>query len=213
MRTHRTILTLLATAAATGASLVAVTGPADADVTAPDFPGVAEVAEVLPSYEGANRRIKVDHPIWIFRENCRSYEDGPSGEVRKWAYYETDGEQTSYPRVHVQEFAGVTAAKRAIRTIRSNIEGCYGVSRVPRIDGVFIRRPFDVPDLGDGVPVAWKINDHWTQGRDGLERAYYSRRIWMREGETVIGIDLWGEVPQSRAAAVALAELALETVD
>ena len=91
-------------------------------------------------------------------------------------------------------------AKQAIRTIRRNIEGCYGTIREPRIDGIFIRRPADVPALGDGRPVAWKMNDHWRQGRDGLQRIYYSRRIWMREGETVIGVDLWGDVPQSRDA-------------
>ncbi len=212
MRTHLRNLTLLTATIAAGATVL-TGGPAGADVTAPDFPGVAQVAEVLPSYEGAERRIEADHPIWVFRDDCQSYENGPSGTVRKWAYYESDDEQESHPRVHVQEFAGVPAARRAIRTIRADIEGCYGTIREPRIDGVFIKRPADVPDLGDGRPVAWKMNDHWTQGRDGLERVYYSRRIWMREGDTVIGIDLWGEVAQSRAAAIALAELALETVD
>ena len=213
MRTHLRTLTLLTATMAAGASLLAGAGPAGADVTAPDFPGVTQITQVLPSYEDADRRIKDDHPIWVFRDDCQSYENGPSGQVRKWAYYQSHAEQESYPRVHVQEFAGVAAAKRAIRTIRRNIEGCYGTIREPRIDGVFIKRPADVPDLGDGRPVAWKMNDHWTQGRDGLERVYYSRRIWMREGETVIGIDLWGEVAQSRATAIALAELALETVD
>ena len=87
--------------------------------------------------------------------------------------------------------------RQAIRTIRANIERCYGTIREPRIDGIFIKRPADVPALGDGRPVAWKMNDHWTDGRGG-KHVYYSRRIWDARGETIIGIDLWGDVPQSR---------------
>ncbi len=216
MRADRRVPIRVGAAIATGVTVLVATGPAGAaprEVSAPDFPGVAQVAEILPSYMGADRHIEADHPIWIFRADCLAYENGPSGEVRKWAYYDPDTEQSTLPRVHVQEFAGADEAKQAIRTIRRNIESCYGTIRQPQIEGVFIKRPADVPALGDGRPVAWKMNDHWVQGRDGLHRVYYSRRIWMREGETVIGIDLWGDVPQSRAASIALAELALETVD
>jgi hypothetical protein len=205
-------------AAAAGAALL--TGPAWAatggdTVTAADFPGVGQVAAIDPDYTGGNRTIEADHPVWIFRTNCSSYEDGPSGQIRKWAYYEApDGtEADSWVRFHVQQFATVADAKRAIRTIRSNSEGCYGTHHIEATDATLIRRAADVPSLGAGRPVAWKMNDHWTEQRDGLERSYYSRRIWMREGETVIGLDLWGEVAQPRRASIRLARLALRTVD
>jgi hypothetical protein len=179
-----------------------------------DFPTVAEIAASLPAYAGGERHVEADHPVWIFKSDCSAYENGPSGIVRKWAYYyAADSDQPSLPRVHVQEFATVSAARRAIRTIRRNAEGCYGVHRVPSIDGTLIRRPADVPPLGAGTPVAWKMNDHWTDQDTGIRFAYYSRRIWMREGETIIGVDLWGDEPQSRDAAVRLARLALRTVD
>lgn len=57
------------------------------------------------------------------------------------------------------------------------------------------------------------MNDHWTEPRDGFEHSYYSRRIWMREGETVIGVDLWGDSPVSRDASIRLARLALTAAD
>jgi hypothetical protein len=197
-------------------AVLIATGPAGAtprDVTAPDFPGVGQIAEILPAYAGGNRTIENDHAVWVYRADCQSYEEGPGGHVRKFAYYYApDSTQPSFPNIRVQEFGSVAGAKQAIRTIRAEIERCYGTIREPRIDGVFIRRSAEVPALGDGRPVAWKLNDHWTDGR-GDEHDYYSRRVWMREGETIIGIDLWGDVPQSRAASIELAELALETVD
>lgn len=184
-------------------------------VDASDFPRVRQVARVLPDYAGGTRDVESDHPIWIFKENCSSYENGPSGVVRKWAYfYGPDASSPpAKPRFHVQEFATIDDAKRAIRTIRRNIEGCYGIHHIAATDATLIRRPADVPALGAGRPVAWKMNDHWTEPRDGFEHSYYSRRIWMREGDTVIGVDLWGDVAQSRAASIRLARLALRTVD
>ena len=217
MRVNRTIRLRASAAISAGLMLLVTAEPATATrptVDASDFPGVSQIASILPAYDGGTRTIESDHPIWVLRANCLSYENGPSGVVRKFAYYGApESDQPSYPNLFVQEFPNVAGAERAIRTIRRNIEGCYGTIREPWHDGVFIKRPADVPQLGDGRPVAWKMNDHWTQGRDGLKRIYYSRRIWMREGDTVIGVDLWGEVAQSRADAIALAELALETVD
>ncbi len=210
----------LATTIAAGVALASVAGPlppatAGGSVDATDFPGVRQVAEILPDYAGGDRHIEVDHPIWIFRANCSSYENGPAGEVRKWAYYYDSDHRIpdASPRFHVQEFASVDDAKQAIRTIRGNSEGCYGTHTIEATDATLIRRAADVPALGDGRPVAWKMNDHWTEPRDGLRRSYYSRRIWTREGETVIGLDLWGEVPQSRKASIRLARLALRSVD
>jgi hypothetical protein len=205
-------------AAATGVALLGASAPAASarrTVDAGDFPGVRQVAAILPDYAGGNRHIEADHAIWIFQADCSAYENGPSGEVRKWAYFDgPDGsDPAAIPRFHVQEFATVEAARQAIRTIRSNSEGCYGTHHIEATDATLIRRPADVPPLGAGRPVAWKMNDHWTEPRDGLERSYYSRRIWMREGATVIGVDLWGEVPQSRRASIRLARLALRSVD
>ena len=217
MRADRRIATRVAAAIATGTTVLAAAGSAGAaprEVSAPDFPGIAQIAEILPAYDGGTRTIEDDHAVWVYKANCQSYEEGPSGDIRKFAYYYApESSQPSLPNVRVQEFGSVAEAQQAIRTIRAKIERCYGTIREPRIDGIFIRRSADVPALGDGRPVAWKVNDHWRQGRDGLQRVYYSRRIWMREGETVIGVDLWGDVAQSRADAVAMAELALETVD
>lgn len=216
MRANRRIPTRAGTAVAAGVAVLVATGWAGAaprEVSAPDFPGVAQIAEILPAYAGGDRTIEDDHAVWVYRKDCRSYEEGPGGDIRKFAYYYApDSSQPSLPNIRVQEFGSVADARRAIRTIRAKIERCYGTIREPRIDGIFIRRPAEVPALGDGRPVAWKLNDHWTDGRGG-QHVYYSRRIWMREGETIIGIDLWGDVPQSRAASIALAELALETVD
>jgi hypothetical protein len=215
-RTGRTLTATLALAA----GLTLAGAPSDGAsarraVDAGDFPGVRQVAEVLPDYAGGDRTIEDDHAIWIFRSNCSSYQDGPAGEVRKWAYFYGPDHTSpdSSPRFHVQQFATVRDAKRAIRTIRDNIEGCYGTHHIDATDATLIRRRAEVPSLGAGDPVAWKMNDHWTEPRDGLQRVYYSRRIWMREGETVIGLDLWGEVPQSRDASIRLARLALRTVD
>ena len=217
MRADRRNRIRAAATIAAGLALIVTTPPATSApraVGAADFPGVAQISEILPAYAGGTRTIEDDHAIWILKDNCQSYEDGPSGQVRKFAYYYApDSSQPSLPNVRVQEFGSVSDAIDAIRTIRRNIEGCYGTIREPRRHGVFIKRPADVPPLGDGLPVAWKMNDHWVEDRDGLHRVYYSRRIWMREGETVIGIDLWGDVAQSREKSIALAELALETVD
>lgn len=208
-----------AAAAAAGLMLVTAPGPSPASaarraVDATDFPGVRQVAEILPEYDGGTRHIEDDHPVWIFRRNCLSYRDGPAGEVRAWAYYYPAAvDAASYPRFHVQEFATVDEAKQAVRTIRRNAERCYGTYHRDYSDGTFIRRAADVPPLGDGRPAAWKMNDHWTDPDTGIERVYYSRRIWMREAETVVGVDLWGEVPQSRRASIRLARLVLRTVD
>jgi hypothetical protein len=194
-------------------------GPAPAStartVDASDFPGVRQVARILPAYAGGTRTVESDHAIWVFQPNCSAYRDGPSGVVRKWAYFygPDDVAPAALPRIHVQEFATVAAAKQAIRQIRANAVGCYGTHHIAATQATLIRRPADVPPLGAGLPVAWKMNDHWTEPRDGLQRSYYSRRIWMREGGTVIGLDLWGEVPQSREASIRLARLALRSVD
>jgi len=189
----------------------ATTAPA---VGASDFPGVGQIAEILPDYAGGDRFVENDHPVWVFNSNCLSYRNGPSGEVRKWAYYYgSDSDAPSLPRVHVQEFASVADAKQAIRTIRRNSEGCYGTHHSEFTTGTFIRRGADVPSLGAGHPVAWKMNDHWTDQDTGIDMVYYSRRIWMREAETVIGVDLWGSFPQSRDRVIRLARLALRTVD
>lgn len=216
MRIDRRTRPRAVSAIAAGLMVLVATGPATATppaVDATDFPGVAQIAEILPAYAGGERTIEGDHPVWVYKKNCQSYEEGPSGNVRKFAYYYApESSQPSLPNVRVQEFGSVADAKQAIRTIRAKIERCYGTIREPRIEGTFVRRAADVPALGDGRPVAWKLNDQWTDGRGG-KHVYYSRRIWMREAETIIGIDLWGDVPQSRAASIALAELALETVD
>ncbi|KAA1426001.1 hypothetical protein [Nocardioides antri] len=208
-----------AAAAAAVLALLCTTGPippgsaVPRSVDATDFPGVRQVAEILPEYDGGARHLEDDHAVWVFRRNCLSYRDGPAGEVRAWAYYyPASGDAPSYPRFHVQEFATVDDAKQAIRTIRRNAERCYGTYHRDDIDGTFIRRPADVPSLGDGRPAAWKMNDRWTDDDTGVERVYYSRRIWMREAETVIGVDLWGEAPQSRRASIRLARLVLRTV-
>src|SRR5690349_2998558 len=77
-------------AIATGLTLLVAGAPADAtpdEVEATDFPGVAQIAEILPAYAGGDRTIEQDHAIWIFRDDCQSYEEGPSGQVRKYAYY------------------------------------------------------------------------------------------------------------------------------
>jgi|GEM_PF-6186866 len=208
-RTTRTALWALALI------LVSGTGSAAAvpdSVEASDFPRLQEVAEVVPTFAGGSRTVEGDHAIWIFRSNCSSYVEGPSGQVRKWAYY-YPADDGPLLRVHVQQFASTEGAKRAIRVIRRNIEGCYGTHHIEATDATLIRRPADVPALGAGRPVAWKQNDHWTEPRDGFQHSYYTRRIWMREGETVIGIDLWGDVPQSRDASIRFARLALRTVD
>ncbi len=204
--------------AVAGMVLVAATGPAAAasapgTVDATDFPGVRQVAEILPAYDGGSRHIEDDHAVWVFRRNCLSYKEGPSGEIRVWAHYDPATADPTHLRVHVQQFAGADEAPQAIRTIRRKMERCYGRYHSAYSDGTFIRRAVDVPSLGSGRPVAWRMNDHWTDHDTGIERVYYSRRIWMREAETVIGIDLWGDVPQSWAASVDLARLALRTVD
>ena len=67
--------------------------------------------------------------------------------------------------------------------------------------------------MGDGTPVAWKMNDHWTEPRDGFETLLLQPPDLDARGETVIGVDLWGDVPQSRDKSIRLARLALETVD
>lgn len=210
--TRRTVRrTLLAVALI----LASATGSASAvpdSVEASDFPRLRQVAEIVPAFTGGSRTIEGDHAIWIFRPNCSSYVDGPSGQVRKWSYY-YPADDGPLLRVHVQQFASTAGAKQAIRVIRRNIEGCYGTHQIEATQATLIRRPADVPPLGDGRPVAWKMNDHWTEPRDGFQHSYYSRRIWMREGETVIGIDLWGDVPQSRVDSVRFARLALQTVD
>jgi hypothetical protein len=216
MRRHRILVAILTTTTAFAlASAPSQGAEAHRTVDASDFPRIGQMARILPDLAGGSRFVERDHPIWIFKENCSAYENGPSGVVRKWAYfYGPDGSTPpGLPRVHVQEFANVTAAKRAIRKIRRNIDGCYGTHHIAATEATLIRRPADVPPLGAGRPVAWKMNDHWTEPRDGAENSYYSRRIWMREGETVIGIDLWGEEPQSRRASIRLARLALRTVD
>jgi hypothetical protein len=212
---HRRPLTrILGTAVAVLALLPLTASGATAvpAVDATDFPGVRQVAAVVPTFAGGSRTVENDHAIWIFRRNCSSYVEGPRGEIRKWAYY--------YPAddgpllwVHIQKFASADDAKRAIRVIRHNIEGCYGTHHIEATDATLIRRPADVPPLGAGRPVAWKMNDHWTEPRDGFEHSYYSRRIWMREGETVIGVDLWGDSPVSRDASIRLARLALTAAD
>ncbi|KAA1419028.1 hypothetical protein F0U44_11230 [Nocardioides humilatus] len=190
-------------------------------VDASDFPTVDQVAMVLPAYAGGERFVEGDNPIWIFQSDCSGYRNGPSGEVRKWAYYYAiESDQPANPRVHVQEFATVAAAKQAIRTIRNNAEGCYGTHHHASINGTLVRRAADVPRLGDGTPVAWKMNDDWTDIDTHLRNHYVSRRIWMREGDTVIGIDLWNQTvgphepdPISRRASIRLARLALRTAD
>ncbi len=199
--------------AALGLLPVASSGatPAPA-VDASDFPGVRQVAAVIPAFAGGSRTVEDDDAIWIFKSNCSSYVDGPSGEIRTWAYY-YPAEDGPLLWVHVQEFARPRDAKQAIRTIRRNIEGCYGTHHIAITDATLIRRAADVPPLGDGRPVAWKMNDHWTDQDTGTPMIYYSRRIWMREAETVIGVDLWGEKPQSRAASIKLARLALRAAD
>ena len=215
MRWRRTTRILGTGLAALSLLPLAGTGAATAPaVDASDFPGVGEIAAILPAYAGGERHIENDHAVWIFKRSCTSYRDGPSGEVRKWAYYYSpESDARSLPRVHVQEFGSVADARQAIRTIRRNAEGCYGTHHSAYSQGTFIRRAADVPPLGAGLPVAWKMNDHWTDHDTGIEFSYYSRRIWMREGETVIGVDLWGDVPVFRTAAIRLARLALQTVD
>lgn len=195
--------------------LAATTGSATAtpdSLEASDFPRLQEVAEVVPGFAGGSRTVEGDHAIWIFKPNCSSYVEGPSGQVRKWAYY-YPAEDGPLLRVHVQQFATNEGAKRTIRVIRRNIEGCYGTHHIEATDATLIRRRADVPSLGADNPVAWKQNDHWTEPRDGFQHSYYTRRIWMREGETVIGIDLWGDVPVSRDASIRFARLALRMVD
>ncbi len=215
MRRRRIIRMLGTTAAALSLVPLAASGATPVPgVDASDFPSVGQVAHILPDYAGGERYVEKDHPVWIFEGNCLSYRNGPSGEVRKWAYYYgTDSDAPSLPRVHVQQFSSVTDAQRAIRTIRRNSQRCYGTHHSQFTTGTFIRRAADVPSLGDGTPAAWKMNDHWTDQDTGIDMVYFSRRIWMREAETVIGVDLWGSYPQSRNKAIRLARLALRTVD
>ncbi len=210
-------LTRAAAAAAVWLSVVSPGGPAPAanarpTVAAGDFPRVGEVAAIVPAFAGGTRTVEADHPIWIFKSNCSSYEDGPSGEIRKWAYY-YPAEDGPVLWVHVQEFANRHDAMQAILVIRSNSEGCYGTHHIGVTNATLIRRAADVPALGDGRPVAWKMNDHWTDQDTGTHRVEFSRRIWMREGETVIGVNLWAEEPQTRRVSVRLARLALRSVD
>ena len=83
-------------------------------VDASDFPGVRQVAAVIPAFAGGTRTVEDDHPIWIFKSNCSAYVEGPSGQVRKWAYY-YPAEDGPLLWFHVQEFASARGAKQAIR--------------------------------------------------------------------------------------------------
>jgi hypothetical protein len=220
MRRHnRTLSAALALVA--GLTLVGgatQAAPSRRTVDASDFPTAHQVGRISPV---TSRHVEDDHAIWIFEANCSAYDThGPSGVARKWAYFygAADSDPTAY--IRVQEFATVREAKQTIRTIRRNAEGCYGTHHVPSINGTLIRRGADVPSLGAGRPVAWKMNDRWTDQDTHQHNIYFSRRIWMREGRTVIGVDLWNQTvgrhdppPISRADTIRLARLALRTVD
>jgi hypothetical protein len=191
--------------------------PARRTVDASDFPTAHQVNRITPV---GPRHVEDDGAIWIFKANCSAYNThGPSGVQRQFAYYYGAGDDPTVT-LRVQEFATVHDAKQAIRTIRHNAEGCYGTHHDASIDGTLIRREADVPSLGDGRPVAWKMNDHWRDIDTHLRNVYFSRRIWMREGKTVIEVDNWIQTvgphdppPISRRETIRLARLVLRTVD
>ncbi|MEZ0578323.1 hypothetical protein [Nocardioides sp. MH1] len=221
MRGRNLILTLALALAAGATPAGAATQAAShrRTVDASDVPSLHQVDRITPV---SSRGIEDDGPIWIFRPDCSAYDPthGPQGIESTFAYYygAGDTDPTAYVRVH--EFASVGDAKRAIRKIRHNAASCYGVRHDPVINGTLIVRGADVPSLGAGRPAAWKINDHWRDIDTHMRNVLFSRHIWMREGRTLVGVELWVQTvgphdppPISRSATIRLARLALRTND
>lgn len=221
MRGRRTrnlsaILALVAGVTLAGGATQAA--PVRRTVDASDFPTAHQLNRFMPV---GPRHIEADDPIWIFKANCSAYNThGPAGTERQLAYWYGSGELDPVANVRVHEFATVHDAKQAIRTIRNNAESCYGVHHVPEISGTLIRREADVPSLGAGRPVAWKMNDHWRDIDMHQRHTYFSRRIWMREGKTLVEAEIWIQTlgphdpPHvSRRDSIRLARLALRTND
>jgi len=101
-------------------------------VKAGHLPTWAEVDDLYEGFEDGSRETSAYRETFILKQNCRTYDDGPTaGKGRYAEYYGAFGSIPVHagfeqPTVFTMSFATVRAAKRAFKAQQSWIVGCDG---------------------------------------------------------------------------------------
>ncbi|WP_183097806.1 hypothetical protein [Nocardioides pelophilus] len=201
--TRRPIATSLAAFLIVCIALVLVPAtPAGADGIKDRFPKVAAVKKLFPLVNGLE--IESDYDGGVFFPSCAGVEDpDTSGLVNVWigAYNlpDTSPSRATRPYPWVYKFATARKAKRVMRQVRSQVNGCLGFRE--DVDTYSRISKMNAPNIGDDT---FGFQAMWGTTFEGVYYKY--RSVWIRSGKWILDAQVRrhpGKVPAKKTRAFA----------
>lgn len=201
--TRRPIATSLAAFLMVCLALVLVPGtPAGADGIEGRFPRVAAVKKLFPLVKGLE--IESDYDGGVFFPSCAGADDPETSglvNVRIGAYKLQDNapRRAIHPYPWVYKFSTAKKAKRAMRQVRSHVNGCLGLRE--DIDTYSRISRMSAPNIGDDT---FGFQAMWGTTFEGVYYKY--RSVWIRSGKWILDAQVRrhpGKVPAKKTRAFA----------